>query len=211
MAIMVEAITCMSGDLRLEAEVEIPDAPRAACVLCHPHPQHGGNMRSIVISALFGALPAAGVACLRFNYRGVDGSDGLYDGGVGERLDVVAAIDEMARRVDTDSLPLLLAGWSFGGDMALSTNDARIAGWFAVAPPLKMAAREQFDVVGGDPRPKRLALAQHDQFREPDAVKADTTSWKNTDITVIGGADHFFVGRTQRLVELATDFVAQLA
>ena len=63
---------------RLEAEFAPRPAPRAAAavVLCHPHPQYGGTMRSIVISALFDALPATGYACLRFNFRGVEGSGG---------------------------------------------------------------------------------------------------------------------------------------
>src|SRR5438552_3863528 len=55
----------------LEAEQATPEgASRASVVLCHPHPQYGGTMRSIVISALFDALPAAGFTCLRFNFRG---------------------------------------------------------------------------------------------------------------------------------------------
>ena len=56
-------------------------------VLCHPHPQYGGTMRSIVIGALFDALPPRGVACLRFNFRGVEGSEGAHDFGNLERVD----------------------------------------------------------------------------------------------------------------------------
>src|SRR6185369_17485241 len=61
-------ITISAADgVTLEAELALPDAPaRAGAVLCHPHPQFGGTMRSIVIGALFRALPAAGVVCLRF-------------------------------------------------------------------------------------------------------------------------------------------------
>ena len=87
----------------------------------------------------------------------------------------------------------------------------RLTGWYAVAPPLRLADRSDFDTVGHDPRPKRLVLAEHDQFRTPDAVRAEVTGWTNTDVTVVGGADHFFVGRTARVVELATSLVDQLA
>jgi alpha/beta superfamily hydrolase len=197
-----------SDGVRCEGEfaaAEGDGTARAACVLCHPHPQHGGNMRSIVIGALFAGLPPVGVACLRFNYRGVEGSEGSYGGGVGELLDVIGAIDAMEQHIT--GVPLLLAGWSFGGDMALATNDERVAGWFAVAPPLRMADRAALDAVGGDPRPKHIALAQHDQFRAPEAVQADMATWKNTEVEVIGGADHFFVGRTARVVELAVEAV----
>src|SRR5205085_9349154 len=78
--------------LALEAEWSVPDDARAAMVLCHPHAQYGGTMRSIVISALFDALPRAGVACLRFNFRGVGTSGGTHDHGDAERLDVAAAV-----------------------------------------------------------------------------------------------------------------------
>jgi hypothetical protein len=49
-----------SDGLTLEGEISPSDGDvpaRAAVVLCHPHPQYGGTMRSIVISALFEALP----------------------------------------------------------------------------------------------------------------------------------------------------------
>ncbi|HEV2309774.1 MAG TPA: alpha/beta hydrolase, partial [Acidimicrobiia bacterium] len=60
----------------LEGELATAEDARVAVVLCHPHPTYGGTMRSIVISALFAALPEAGVTCLRFNVRGVEGSGG---------------------------------------------------------------------------------------------------------------------------------------
>ena len=73
---MIEPRVITTSDgLALEAELSLPEtAPRAAMVMCHPHPQFGGTMRSIVIGALFEALPRVGVICLRFNFRGVEGA-----------------------------------------------------------------------------------------------------------------------------------------
>jgi alpha/beta superfamily hydrolase len=191
--------------LTLQAELAIPDgAPRAAAVLCHPHPQYGGTMRSIVIGALFEALPAAGVTCLRLNFRGVEQSTGIHDHGRGELLDVRAAVAAMATEVPAE-LPLVLAGWSFGADMALSTVDDRLAGWLAIAPPLRFAA--DLGPVAGDPRPKQLVLGQHDEFRDPASVVEATEDWVATEIEVIAGASHFFVGRTDRVVGAAQSFV----
>ncbi len=204
-------VACTTTDgLALEAEVAAatsPSGPRAAAVLCHPHPQAGGSMRSIVIGALFAALPPAGVTCLRFNFRGVEGSDGSYDDGRGEQLDVQAAIDALDGTVDPN-LPMLLAGWSFGADLALATVVDRIAAWLAIAPPLRMVP--DFSAVAADPRPKLLALAEHDEFREPASVRDATRDWVATDLEVIGGASHFFVGRTDRLVELSVAYVDRL-
>jgi alpha/beta superfamily hydrolase len=208
MSLVSRSLSTPDG-LTLEAELAIPDgAPRAAAVLCHPHPQYGGTMRSIVIGALFEALPAAGVTCLRFNFRGVEQSTGTHDDGRGELLDVRAAVEAMTAEVPAE-LPLLLAGWSFGADMALATVDDRLAGWLAIAPPLRFAA--DFGPAARDPRPKQLVLGQHDEFRDPASVVEATEDWVATEIEVIAGASHFFVGRTDRVVGAAQSFVDRLS
>src|SRR2546421_2198062 len=112
----------------LEAELDTPESVRAGAVLCHPHPQYGGTMRSIVISALFDALPAHGVQTLRFNFRGVERSTGAFDEGRGERLDVRAGLRALADALPA-GLPLVLAGWSFGADVALSVLDPEVTAW----------------------------------------------------------------------------------
>ena len=199
-----------SDGIALEAELVTPTdgVSRAGMVLCHPHPQYGGTMRSIVISALFDALPRAGVTCLRFNFRGVENSEGEHDEGRGERLDAVAAIEVLDEEL-VSTIPLVLTGWSFGGDIALGTVHDRIAAWFAIAPPLRF--HHDVEAVAHDPRLKLLALAEHDEFRSPASIVEATASWANTEIEVVGGASHFFVGRTDRLVTLATAFVDRLS
>jgi alpha/beta superfamily hydrolase len=104
---------------------------------------------------------------------------------------------------------MLLTGWSFGADVALSVREPRLAGWYAIASPLKFLG--DIEPTGADPRPKLVALAAHDEVRSPDDVAAEMAGWTNTTISVVPGASHFFVGRTDQLVELATDQVAALA
>jgi alpha/beta superfamily hydrolase len=199
-----------SDGLVLEAELAGDDggdrAARAAAVLCHPHPQYGGTMRSIVVSALFAALPADGVVCLRFNFRGVEGSEGAFDAGTGEQIDVAAAVEALAAAAP--GLPLLLAGWSFGADMALSVRAPRVAGWLAIAPPLRYA--DAIAATASDPRPKWLVLAEHDEIQAPAAVQDEAAGWAATTIEVVGGASHFFVGRTDAVVGAARRAVDQL-
>jgi alpha/beta superfamily hydrolase len=204
-----EQFTLTTADgLALEAERSAATgAARAGMVLCHPHPRFGGTMRSLVISALFGALPDAGIDCLRFNFRGVEGSEGDHEDGDGERTDVVAAIDTLAAAL-APGTPLVLAGWSFGADMALSVPDARVAAWLAIACPLR-SARDP-DVVGRDPRPKLLVLAEHDEIRSPEEIRAAVAGWTNSSIEVIRGASHFFVGATDKLVALTGDYVGRV-
>ncbi|NMH99349.1 alpha/beta hydrolase [Pseudonocardia acidicola] len=207
---MIDSLRVRSADgVALEGELAVPDgAVHAGMVLCHPHPQYGGSMRTIVIEALFAALPARGVACLRFNFRGVEGSAGTFDGGTGERLDTEAAVAALDGRL-APAVPLVLAGWSFGADMALSVRPARVAGWYAIAPPLRFA--HDLGGTAADPRPKLLALAERDEVRPPAEVAAIARGWADTEIEIIPGASHFFAGRTDRLVELASAFVDRVS
>ncbi len=193
--------------LALEAEVERSDREVGRVVLCHPHPLHGGTMRSLVISELFRLLPQAGFTCVRFNFRGVGASDGVYDDGVAERSDAQAAIDWLS--TDT-SVPCFLAGWSFGGDIALSVRGPAIAGWIGIAPPLRFT--DDLTDFAADPRPKLLLLAEHDEIRAPADVMADAESWAALTVEIVLGASHFFIGRTDRLATLAQDWLtAQIA
>jgi alpha/beta superfamily hydrolase len=188
----------------LEAELASPAGPpRASAVLCHPHPQFGGTMRSIVIGALFQALPAVGVSCLRFNFRGVDGSTGVFDEGRGEREDARAAVRALAERVPGRSL--ILIGWSFGADVALSVLEPVVAAWVAIAPPLRFVA--DVGPVASDPRAKLLLLAEHDEFRPPAEVITIAAGWATTEVEIVPGASHFFVGRTDRVSQLTERFV----
>jgi alpha/beta superfamily hydrolase len=209
-AAVVEPTKLTTADgVTLEAELAFPDGPpRCGLVLCHPHPQYGGTMRSIVISALFDALPPRGVACLRFNFRGVEGSEGEHDFGNLERVDAETAVGALRERL-APGTPLILTGWSFGADMALSVRDARVDAWMAIAPPVVVV--HDIDGLAADARPKLLALAQHDEYRDPAEVTELAERWANTDVHVVGGASHFFVGRTDRLVELASGYVERLA
>jgi alpha/beta superfamily hydrolase len=206
---VIEPIALATSDgLRLEAELAVPDDPWSAAVLLHPHPQYGGNMRSIVPGTLFERLPAEGVACLRFNFRGVEGSEGTHGDGVAERLDVVAAIDALSPI--TEGWPLVLAGWSFGADTSLAVGDERVAGWCAVAAPLRVVKVDDM-VAAGDLRPKVLAVPEHDQFRPPESAREVTADWKNTKLVVVPGADHFLVGRVDRVPPLVLDLLKEVA
>jgi hypothetical protein len=208
--LVAEPVSLNTDDgLTLEAELAPAAGPaRAGVALCHPHPQHGGSMRSIVVSALFDALPPAGFTCLRFNFRGVEGSQGAYDDGNLERVDAESAVASLAAALGQPQLLIVLAGWSFGADMALSVRADRVGAWLAIAPPLRYV----HDVAGlaEDPRPKLVALAQHDEVREPTEVAALAEGWANAEVQVVGGASHFFMGRTDRLVELALAYLERL-
>lgn len=193
-----------SDDVLLEAELDVPADHWAAVVLAHPHPLYGGDMHSLVTDALFRALPTEAVAVLRFNFRGVGRSRGTHGGGVAERADVAAALDEMAPVAER--VPFLLSGYSFGADVSLHVTDERLDGWFAVNPPLSDPVKP----VATDPRPKRFAVGEHDQFNPPDTARARTADWLNTTVVAIAGGDHFMAGATPAVVAELLAFAREL-
>lgn len=181
----------------IATDLSVADVPWAAAVLCHPHPAYGGDRHNIVVDTLFRRLPAAGITALRFDFR----SDDLVEA----QADVAAAIDHLATEGVPLPLPLWLIGYSFGGDVALSVGDERVAGWIAVAPPLRFAA-----AAGGGPlaastddRPTLLLAAEHDQFNPPDRMREEASTWSNTMVEAVAGADHFMASATARVVDAA--------
>src|SRR5438132_6608511 len=99
---------------KLECLVEEPEdrEPREAFLVCHPHPQGGGTMHNKVVYRMARGLRRAGAVVLRFNYRGVNLSEGKYDQGIGEMEDARAALEYLRSRYP--DLPFSLGGFSFG-------------------------------------------------------------------------------------------------
>lgn len=104
---------------KLEALLEEPDdvPPKEAVLVCHPHPQFGGTMHNKVVYRIARGLRRTGRVVLRFNYRGVNLSEGSYDRGSGETEDARAALAWL--REQYPHLPYSLAGFSFGSRIVL--------------------------------------------------------------------------------------------
>jgi len=104
---------------RLEALLEEPEdgTPLEAALVCHPHPQHGGTMHNKVVYRIARGLRSTGAVVLRFNYRGVNLSEGEYAHGEGELEDARVALAYLRGRYP--NLPFTLAGFSFGSRIAL--------------------------------------------------------------------------------------------
>jgi len=205
----VERFRLSTADgLSLEAEAVVVSGATAAVLLCHPHPEQGGSMTSLVTSELFRTLPTDhALSVLRFNFRGVGASEGAHDHGHGEQLDIVAGLDALAARAD--GVPLVVAGWSFGADTSLAVLDARIAAWTPIAPPLRILPLDAF-VAAQDLRPKVLIVPGNDQFNPPDRARSLIEGWTNARIEVVDGADHFLVGRTPVAARLVADTATTL-
>jgi alpha/beta superfamily hydrolase len=104
---------------------------------------------------------------------------------------------------------LAIAGYSFGAEVALTVDHPRSVGWFVVAPVLRMFSIERF-IAASDTRPKRLVVAQHDQYMPPIGVRESTRGWKQTTIDVARMVDHFFAGGTGAVVASFDQFVDEV-
>lgn len=182
---------------------------RAVVVATHPHPLYGGDMNNTAPATLARRLPELGVSVLRFNFRGVGDSTGQHDEGRSERLDLQAAIAAAAS--EEPDVPVVIAGYSFGADVALDfLADAPIGiahavtGVLAIAPPLQVL--NSFSTATAS-LPKHLLIPEHDQFRSPESAGEVTAEWTTTTRQTLRGADHFLLGATDQIVEETNTFL----
>jgi uncharacterized protein len=188
----IESLFIAGPSGRLEASLEEPETqePVAAAIACHPHPQHGGTMHNKVVYRLARGLRKAGCVALRFNFRGVNLSEGVYDHGLGEIDDAAAALQELRGRYP--QLPIVVSGFSFGARVALrlAANDDTLSRVIAVGFPTKYPNREYvYDVR----IPKFFIQSTHDEF----APRKEMEDFFKTldppkQISWVEAADHFF-------------------
>lgn len=201
-------LTISSGPLALEGMLQTPagSGPFPAVVVCHPHPQYGGDMHNTVVTAIVRGVTARGMAALRFNFRGVGRSEGGYDGGRGEQDDVRAALACAAARPEVDAARLGLVGYSFGAVMAALAADERVAALALIAPPL--AATDLGDRLTTFPRPLLLLAGERDQFCPADALHR-LAAQSRAELVLVPGVDHFWFGQERRIEEAVGGFLAR--
>jgi uncharacterized protein len=192
-------VTFRSGDLNLEGLIANPGGGAPAAVVCHPHPMYGGSMFNNVVDAILAALWQAGYATLRFNFRGVGGSDGEYDGGPGEVDDAVAAMAFLLAQPGVRKSGAVMAGYSFGAMVAVSAGyeRAEIARIVAVAIPLAMADAR---IPDGASKPVLLVSGDSDSYSPVAGLRAlKAKIGDSARLEIVAGTDHFFGGREAEL------------
>ncbi|MDR0555933.1 MAG: alpha/beta hydrolase [Holosporaceae bacterium] len=134
------AIVLMGNAGRIEARYHHNKTPNAPLVIVlHPNPLQGGTMNNRVTVALYNAFVENGFSAIRFNFRGVGKSEGIYDKGEGELTDTAAVLDWI-QSINQGERPLWIAGFSFGSliGMQLLMRRPEIAGFVAVCPPANL-------------------------------------------------------------------------
>ncbi|HVP38323.1 MAG TPA: alpha/beta fold hydrolase [Candidatus Saccharimonadales bacterium] len=175
-----------------------PEAvPQRLAVVCHPHPLYGGTLHNKVTFRAAEALTELGMATLRFNFRGVNRSEGTHDGGRGEQEDLRAALDFLADRFGRQ--PILVAGFSFGAAVTLraAPGEGAVDALVAIAPPVRGF---DYPELAGCRKPKAVVQGTADTVCPPAELAAAWPGWPEPRRLIeVDGATHFFDGRLGQL------------
>ncbi len=185
--------------LNLVGEVAAPLGEVNGAILClHPLPTAGGMMDSHIYKKAANRLPAlAGITVVRFNTRGTTSdagtSEGHFDNGVAERLDVEAMLRYCFEDLGLDNLWVI--GWSFGTDLALQhAKDPRHKGLILLSPPLRTTTPEQLKYWNGDMRPIVALIPELDDYLVPHEARERFAVIPHTELIAVEGAKHLWVG-----------------
>ena len=204
-----EKVFIPSDGIRLEGLLSIQEAPSSGgwVICCHPHPQFGGEMSHPVVTTALEAAFEEGFSTLRFNFRGVGESEGVYGEGIAERQDVRAAANYLGSRLGGTSSSRILVGYSFGAwaGFPVAVEDERFVGMVAIAPPLEIY---DFGFLKGCRKKKLFIAGDHDAFCPSSLLEGWVQQLDDPkSLALIPGADHFLFGHTHLLVPPLKEFL----
>ncbi len=188
---------------RLEARLRLAAPSRAVAVIAHPHPLHGGTLHNPVVFHSDRELNRVGLSTLRFNFRGVEDSDGEHDEGRGEEHDVAAAVAWM--RAMAIDVPLIVVGYSFGSLCGIrhAARNRTVAAVIAIGLPV---GRYPTDEVSRLDRPVAVVQGGEDSFGSPEEIEPLLKAARPEGrLWVIRGAPHLFPGRAAEVGETVAE------
>ncbi|MEP6740521.1 MAG: alpha/beta fold hydrolase [Caldimonas sp.] len=183
---------------RIECALDRPEvAPLGLVLLCHPHPQFGGTLDNKVVQTVARAFLQIGWASVRFNFRGVGESTGSWDEGHGEVGDALAVLRLWRERPEFTALPIVMAGFSFGGYVAAEAA-SRLVGDTRARRLVLIAPSTQKQTVPDVPADTLVIHGENDDV----VPLAATLAWagtQNLPVIVFPGVGHFFHGQLSLL------------
>jgi len=228
---MTEAVRVdiMSGKLVLEGRFRAGagNGPWPGVVICHPHPLFGGSMDNNVVYALEELFVRGGLSTLCFNFRGAGRSQGRYNNMKGETGDVISALSWLAENPEVDASRLGIAGYSFGGLMALfaaariKEGNGQIKGGNGSPSELKALAlvspmspsrgwerNKRLKTLLDDPYPALIVTGTTDRFCTVNSAKSlNVCMGMDSRLIIVEGADHFYWDMEDQAAVPAADFM----
>jgi uncharacterized protein len=192
----------------LSSEFAEADQPLVG-VVCHPHPLYQGTMNNKVVTTIIKAWTEMGLHTIRFNFRGVESSEGEYAEGIGEQDDLKAVLDWALKQ--NSKAKFWLGGFSFGSFVSAEVAlDIRypIKALLSVAPPVN---HFEFSKEKLPSCPWVVIQGDEDEVVPYQSV----VTWfntlknhqKNLQLITLKGSSHFFHGR---LIELKNEIVSTM-
>ncbi len=179
-------------------------------IILHPHPQFGGTMNNPIVHSLYYMFAERGFSVMRFNFRGVGRSQGLFDNGAGELADAAAALDWL-QAINREARVCWITGISFGAwiSMQLLMRRPEISGFISIAP---LAKHYDFSFLAPCPASGLFVNGDQDQVTPPTVVQNLVTKLKTQrgiaiDHIVMEGANHFFADRIDELTGICADYL----
>jgi hypothetical protein len=166
---------------------------RGTAVICHPHPQFGGTLDNKVVQTLARAYVQMGWRAVRFNFRGVGESVGAWDEGRGEIDDAMAVI--AAERAARPDLPLMLAGFSFGGYVAAHAADRLAAAGTPAQRLLLVGPATSRFTLPATVAPDTVVIHGEADDVVPLPATLDWARPQVLPVIVLPGVGHFFHGQ----------------
>ena len=195
---MESRVNFHAGALKLEGMIT-PLSKTCGVVITHPHPLYGGELSNPVVESIVLTYARKGITALRFNFRGVGRSDGVFDNGIGEQEDVLAAIGLLSASGISE---IHLAGYSFGAwvNARICRLPPEVSTLIMVAPPVAFI---DYKNIPPQPLLKVVLTGSDDEIAPPDLIRRYLPVWNpGAQLEIIDDADHFFYGRFPQLEEV---------
>lgn len=197
------------GDGSIECLLSAPTSTQPInniAVICHPHPLFDGTMHNKVVFTIAKTLNKHNIPVLRFNFRGVEKSEGQYAEGIGEKEDLRVVTELFQKLYPGKSL--WLAGFSFGSYIAASMQQTLAADRLITIAPAVTSF--DFNAFPAPECPWLLVQGLADEVIDADKV----LSWANhltkpPTIVTMEGTSHFFHRRLVDLANVIEDFIPE--
>jgi alpha/beta superfamily hydrolase len=198
-----EKIKFSSQNILIEGLLCIQEGQKGV-VVTHPHSLYGGTMYNQVVETLVEVYQEKSFSTLRFNFRGVEGSEGSFDDGKGEQEDVRSAIEYMHKRGKRD---VDLAGYSFGAWVNAKMNETHSLcnGIVMISPPVAFL---DFSFLSFNPKIQLVVAGGRDDIAPADKITNVINTWNpDAHLEVIERADHFYTGEISSLKSVLSRFI----
>ena len=200
---MEERVAFYSDNYQLEGILDFQSTEHGV-IVTHPHPLYGGDISNMVVELITATFRSKGFSTLRFNFRGVGGSQGSYSDGVGEARDVCAAGKYLATKKIRS---LTLAGYSFGAwvNAKVNCDEVEFEKMVMVSPPV---AFMDFKPVGPIANLRLVITGSRDEIAPPEQIKDMLPVWnRSAHLEIIEGADHFYWNHFKTLDKVLGSYI----